>query len=405
MKHFIHLLILVVILIFPDLLHAQATGGEVKNLHDVLSDLKDEMLPLCGKLTGIARAIAGFGASWYIAARVWRHLANAEPIDFYPLFRPFALGLAILYFPAVIDIMDKVLGPTVDGTAALVENSNESIAKLLQQKEAEIRETDKWKALVGESGNGNRDLWMKYYHKNEIGNEGIFGKLGNDVKFAMDKLGYDFRNSIKHTIATILQIIYEAAALCINALRTFKLVILAIIGPLVFGLAVFDGFQHILAVYLARYVNIFLWLPIANILGALLGKIQENLIRIDITQIQQTGDTFFSTYDLGYTIFMIIGIICYFTVPSIADEVVFVGGGGGMQAVVNRVSQRTASAATYGASSVGSAVANGAHATGSAMVADMHGDIKNIMGAGMARGNAANYFNDGNNHQKNKISG
>ncbi len=220
-------------------------------------------------------------------------------------------------------------------------------SSLLKQKEDELKETDKWKALVGTNGQGDRDLWMRYYHNKEIGNEGFLGSIGNDTAFSMDKMLYNMRNSVKHIIAVILQILYEAAALCINTLRTFKLIILAIVGPLVLGLAVFDGFQHLLQVYLARYINVYLWLPICNILGALLGKIQENMIKLDMTQIQQTGDTFFSSYDLGYMIFMIIGILCFYTVPSIADEVLFVGGGVGMQQKITSVYNSTSKSCHY----------------------------------------------------------
>lgn len=38
---------------------------------------------------------------------------------------------------------------------------------------------------------------------------------------------------------------------------TFYMIVLAILGPLVFGIAVFDGFQHTLTVWIARYLNIF----------------------------------------------------------------------------------------------------------------------------------------------------
>lgn len=76
--------------------------------------------------------------------------------------------------------------------------------------------------------------------------------------------------------------------------------ILAILGPLVFGFAVFDGFQHTLTVWIARYVNVFLWLPIANIFGSIIGKVQENMLRYDLSQINQQGDTFFSTTDTAY---------------------------------------------------------------------------------------------------------
>ncbi|MEO6327387.1 MAG: conjugative transposon protein TraJ, partial [Ginsengibacter sp.] len=75
-------------IIMPKLLFAQSGGfaDEVKSLHKVLEQLYTDMLPLCSKLIGVGRGIAGFAATWYIASRVWRHIANAEPIDFYPLF-------------------------------------------------------------------------------------------------------------------------------------------------------------------------------------------------------------------------------------------------------------------------------------------------------------------------------
>src|SRR5579863_8754662 len=82
---------------FPAPIFAQAgAAADIRGLQAVLDQIYDQMLPLCGSLIGVARGIAGFAALWYIALRVWRHIAQAEPIDFYPLFRPFVLGFAIL---------------------------------------------------------------------------------------------------------------------------------------------------------------------------------------------------------------------------------------------------------------------------------------------------------------------
>ena len=65
------------------------------NLHEILQVLYQDMMPLCEKLTGVAKGIAGLGALFYVAAKVWQALARAEPIDVYPLLRPFAIGLCI----------------------------------------------------------------------------------------------------------------------------------------------------------------------------------------------------------------------------------------------------------------------------------------------------------------------
>jgi conjugative transposon TraJ protein len=115
--------------------------------------------------------------------------------------------------------------------------------------------------------------------------------------------------------------------LCVNTIRTFYLIVLAILGPLVFGFAVFDGFQHTLTVWLARYISVYLWLPVANIFGSIIGKIQENMLKIDIQQLIKYGDTFFSATDTAYLIFLVIAIVGYFTVPSVANYIVHAGGG------------------------------------------------------------------------------
>ena len=142
-------------------------------------------------------------------------------------------------------------------------------------------------------------------------------------------------------MSEVLKVLFEAAALCINTIRTFYLIVLAILGPLVFGIAVFDGFQHTLTVWIARYLNIFLWLPVANIFGGIMGKIQENMLKEDLQQIASNGDTFFSTTDTAYLIFMIIGIIGYFTVPSVANYIIHAGGNNALLQKVTHIMSTT----------------------------------------------------------------
>ena len=62
---------------------------EFDNLHQILRCLYTDMMPLCGNMAGVAKGIAGLGALFYVAAKVWQSLASAEPIDVYPLLRPF----------------------------------------------------------------------------------------------------------------------------------------------------------------------------------------------------------------------------------------------------------------------------------------------------------------------------
>ncbi len=87
------------------------------NLHQILRSLYEEMMPLCGNMAGVAKGIAGLGALFYVAYRVWQSLARAEPIDVFPMLRPFAIGLCIMFFPTVVlGTINRILSPVVQGT-------------------------------------------------------------------------------------------------------------------------------------------------------------------------------------------------------------------------------------------------------------------------------------------------
>lgn len=386
---------MLIILLLPYRIIAQGLGDDMSSLHGVLDQLYDEMMPLCSNLIAVGQGIAGFGTIWYIASRVWRHIASAEPIDFYPLFRPFVIGFCIMIFPSVLALINGVMKPTVTATAAMVTGSNNAVAVLLKEKEKAIKETDPWKMYVGTAGTGDRDRWYKYTHDGaDPSDESMLAGIGNDVKFAMEKASYSFRNSVKEWLSEVLRVLFEAAALCIDTLRTFQLVVLSILGPLVFGIAVFDGFQHTLTVWLARYINIYLWLPVANIFGSIIGKIQELMLKLDLSQVQTTGDTFFSRTDMAYLIFMIIGIIGYFTVPSVANYIVHAGGGGALGHKVTSM---------FG-NSANSVVRTSSNAAG--MAADAMGDADRRMTSSMAAtAGSSPYFQDKGNYMNDRLKG
>jgi conjugative transposon TraJ protein len=383
------------VVLMPFSSQAQGIGGEIGSLHAVLEQLYDEMMPLCSNLIGVGQGVAGFATIWYIASRVWRHIANAEPIDFYPLFRPFVIGFCIMIFPSVLYLINGVMKPTVTATGAMVEGSNKAIEVLLKEKEKAVKESDPWKMYVGILGTGDRDRWYKYTHNDsDPADEGMLEGIGNDVKFAMEKASYSFRNSVKEWVSEVLRILFEASSLCIDTLRTFQLVVLSILGPLVFGIAVFDGFQHTLTVWLARYINIYLWLPVANIFGSIIGKIQEQMLKVDISQINTSGDTFFSRTDMGYLIFMIIGIVGYFTVPSVANYIVHAGGGGALGQKVTSVFGNSASSVITRTSS------------GTGMVLDAMGEADSRMTKSMAAtAGASPYFQKKGNYMNEKLKG
>jgi len=79
-------LLLTVISLLPAIANAQVSTG-INQLHDVLNNVYNQMVPMCADLIQVCQAIAGIGTLFYIGVRVWKHLARAEAIDMFPLFR------------------------------------------------------------------------------------------------------------------------------------------------------------------------------------------------------------------------------------------------------------------------------------------------------------------------------
>src|ERR1700750_45070 len=97
-----YLCLIGVLLVVGNAVKAQDITTSLQGMQPVLNNVYNQMIPMCSNLIDAARGIAGFAALWYIASRVWRQIAHAEPLDFYPLLRPFALGIAVMLFPMVI---------------------------------------------------------------------------------------------------------------------------------------------------------------------------------------------------------------------------------------------------------------------------------------------------------------
>ena len=106
------------------------------NLHELLRSLYGEMMPLCEKMAGVARGVAGLGALFYVAYRVWQSLSRAEPIDVFPLLRPFVLGLCIMFFPSmVLGTINGILSPVCSATSSLVEQQTFDMKKYQEEKD------------------------------------------------------------------------------------------------------------------------------------------------------------------------------------------------------------------------------------------------------------------------------
>lgn len=244
------------------------------NLHQVLRNLYQEMMPLCGDMIGVAKGIAGLGALFYVAYRVWKALANAEPIDVFPLLRPFAIGLCVMFFPTVVlGTINAVMSPVVQGTHAILEGQTLDLQAYQQQKddlEAEARRREGKAWLVDDE-----------VYEQRLADMGITD-LGEIISMWAERTWYDIKAGFRQLVRDFFELLFNAAGLTIDTLRTFFLVVLSILGPLSFALSIYDGFHSTLASWISRYISVYLWLPIADLFSAVLAKIQTLMLQADV---------------------------------------------------------------------------------------------------------------------------
>lgn len=307
---------------------------EFSNLHEMLRALYDEMLPLSAEMAAVAKGLAGLGALFYVALKVWQALSRAEPIDMFPLLRPFALGLCIMFFPTmVLGTMNAVLSPVVTGTHGILEGQVLDLNALQAQKdqlehEAMMRNPET--AYLVSDEEFDRQLEELGWSPSDLATmSGMYLERG------MYQLKQDIRNAFRE----LLEILFQAAALVIDTIRTFFLIVLSILGPIAFAISVWDGFQSTLHQWLTRYISVYLWLPVSDLFSAMLAKIQSLILERDIEQL--SDPTFIpDTSNAVYIIFMIIGIIGYFTIPTVTGWIIQAGGAGNYTRNVNQATQK-----------------------------------------------------------------
>ena len=310
------------------------------NLHQILRSLYEQMMPLCGDMAGVAKGIAGLGALFYVAYRVWQSLARAEPIDVFPMLRPFAIGLCIMFFPTVVlGTINSIMSPVVQGTAKMLEAETLDMNRYREQKDKL-----EYEAMM-------RNPETAYLVSNEEFDkqlEELGWSPGDMVTMAgmyIERGMYNMKKGIRDFFREILELMFQAAALVIDTIRTFFLVVLAILGPIAFAISVWDGFQSTLTQWICRYIPVYLGLPVSDMFSTILAKIQVLMLQSDIERMQADPNFSLDSSDGVYIVFMIIGIIGYFTIPTVAGWIIQAGGIGSYGRNVNQTAGRAGSMA------------------------------------------------------------
>ena len=244
-----------------------------------------------------------------------------------------------MFFPTVVlGTINSVLSPVVTGTNGILQTQTLDMNQYREQKDRLELEAMK------------RNPETSYLVDKEE-----FDKKLDDLGITdapeicgmyIDRAMYNTKKWFQELFRNLLELMFQAAALVIDTLRTFFLVVLSILGPISFAISVWDGFQATLTQWFVRYISIYLWLPVSDLFSSVLARVQ---VLVDPNFIPDGSNAVYIT-------FLIIGIIGYFTIPTVAGWIVQAGGGAGNYGKnVNQTASKTGSIAGGAA---GAAVGN-----------------------------------------------
>jgi len=271
-------------------------------------------------LVDMARAIGGIAAFFYISKRIYEQLIADNPVSILPLLRPFALVLVITFWGPFVNLL---LVPTKGLTKlseAVYADKKHIVKQRLDEKHDAILAADL--PVFFENEEKEAALWDKGINLLLTSYNIITGRaIQNQINFY-----------IMDALRQILESFFEVLVYLIAFLRTVFCVLLVIFGPLVFAISIFDGFQDNYLQWIARFVNVNLYLPIALLILSLVQEILIYVLELEIALINSMPVYLPQQFYVSNLIVPICGIIGMAMVPKIASWIVQASGtnsGGG----------------------------------------------------------------------------
>lgn len=271
-------------------------------------------------LVDMARAIGGIAAFFYISKRIYEQLITDNPVSILPLLRPFAFVLILTFWGPFVNLL---LVPTKGLTKlseAVYADKKHIVKERLEDKQQAILSTDL--PLFYENEEKEAALWDKGINLLLTSYNIISGRaINNQINFY-----------IMDATRQLLEAFFEVLVYLIAFLRTVFCVLLVIFGPLVFALSIFDGFQDNYLQWIARFINVNLYIPIALLILSLVQEILIYVLELEIAQINAMLIYQPKMFFVSNLIVPVCGIIGMAMVPKIATWIIQASGtnsGGG----------------------------------------------------------------------------
>ncbi len=267
-------------------------------------------------LVNMAKAIGGIAAFLYISKRIYEQLIADNPISLLPLLRPFAFVLIITFWGPFVQLLMVPTKGLTKISESVYADKKHIVAARLEEKQTAILYADL--PSFQENEEKEATLWDKGINLLLTTYNIVSGRaLQNQINFY-------FMDSVRQ----LLESFFEAIVYLIAFLRTVFCVLLIIFGPLVFAVSIFDGFQDNYLHWIARFINVNLYLPIALLILSLVQEVLIYVLEAEIVQVKSSLIYQPSMYYVSNMVVPICGIAGLMMVPKIASWIISASGTG-----------------------------------------------------------------------------
>jgi hypothetical protein len=233
-----------------------------------------------------------------------------------PLLRPFALVLVITFWGPFVNLLMVPTKGLTKLSEAVYADKKHIVAQRLKDKQNAILAIDL--PTFYENQEKEATLWDKGINMLLTTYNIVSGRaLANQIDFY-----------VMDGIRQLLESLFEAVVYLIAFLRTVFCVLLIIFGPLVFAISIFDGFQDNYLQWIARFVNVNLYLPISMLILAIVQEVLIYVLDSEIAVINSSLIYVPAHYYVSNMVVPVCGIVGVLMVPRIASWIVQASGTG-----------------------------------------------------------------------------
>lgn len=305
-----------------------------------LNKFFNEIYSPSAEIVSGASTVAGFLALIYFTYKALSTYGKGESIHVMDLAKPIIILATIPWFGAIVSITETTLSVVTAATDTVVATNNQKLKDLLAKKEKMIEAQDS-------SPEDRARLYADATDDPDV--QKILAEQGPYSSMSKSWTGAKISEVIHNAVIWILQYLVLILRTGMVIISVFFRIILAMIGPFVFALSIFPYFSDNIGNWFARYVNVYLYVPIANIMGLIQSKLMIIQTESTISTIQK-GSYEIGGDDISYIIFLGISILGYLQIPTIASWVVQSSGAGNYLSSINQASKGGATkSAQYGA--------------------------------------------------------